>query len=192
MNLPSTPKVVVDAGAYTGISTAYFALAYPQAQIIAVEPNPASYRVLLQNTKRFRNVTAICAGLWSSDGELMLCDRGTGAWGFSVVARLEADSSRSVRAISVQTLMNRCGIRRIDVLKLDIEGAEKDVLEASAGWISRVGCLAVELHDRFEPGCSKALATAAEAFESVFRQGEKVLCLRTRFEESREDRQSVA
>jgi FkbM family methyltransferase len=40
------------------------------------------------------------------------------------------------------------GIESIDLLKMDIEGGEKDVLEKSLGWIDSVDTMTVELHDR--------------------------------------------
>lgn len=49
---------------------------------------------------------------------------------------------------------------RIDFLKLDIEGQEKFVLEDQESWpaLCKVRCMAAEVHDRIEPGCSTALA----------------------------------
>jgi hypothetical protein len=51
----------------------------------------------------------------------------------------------------------------IDLLKIDIEGAEKEVFEV-CDWMGDVHSLMIELHDRFKPGCSEAVAPAVEGF----------------------------
>ena len=57
--------------------------------------------------------------------------------------------------------LNECGsISRIDVLKIDIEGSELEVLKHSKAWIDDVKTIIIELHDRFQPGCTEALAIA--------------------------------
>ncbi len=52
----------------------------------------------------------------------------------------------SVRAISMPTLMREQSLAAIDYLKMDIEGAEKELLQNNTDWLSRVRCLKVELH----------------------------------------------
>ncbi len=178
MELPRSPSVIVDAGAYTGISAAYFALRYPTAKIIAVEPNPVSFDLLQRNTNRFSNVIAIQAALWTNDTEVILSDRATGDWGFTIVGGIRGEASFRVPAISMKTLMQQYAIAHIDLLKLDIEGAERDVLEQSKYWIGKVGCIAVELHDRIQPGCAEAMRVATEDFDQTSIHGEKTVCTR--------------
>jgi hypothetical protein len=69
-----------------------------------------------------------------------------------------------VRAVKLQTLMSLFGITVIDLLKLDVEGAEREILSESFPWRDRVGAFAIELHDRLRPGCSLALEQAASGF----------------------------
>jgi hypothetical protein len=66
-----------------------------------------------------------------------------------------------VEAVDVPSLLDGSGAGRIDLLKLDIEGAELEVLRDGADrWIDLVETLVDELHDRFRPGCSEALERA--------------------------------
>ena len=69
-----------------------------------------------------------------------------------------------MRCVSIDTLRREHGIDRIDLLKLDIEGAELDVLSASDSWMHAVGAVVVELHDRFRPGCTRAFVDATRDF----------------------------
>jgi hypothetical protein len=51
------------------------------------------------------------------------------------------------------------------VLKVDIEGAEREVFADPSAWIDRVGVIIVELHDRFRTGCSRAFYRATGGFD---------------------------
>jgi len=71
--------------------------------------------------------------------------------------------SKSVRAITMDALMNETGIDSIDLLKVDIEGAEVEVFESCA-WIGKVRVIAIETHDRLRSGCSSVVQSAANDF----------------------------
>ena len=74
--------------------------------------------------------------------------------------------------------MKEHDIDSIDLLKMDIEGAEKDVLEKSSGWIDRVDVLCAELHDRICMGCDRAFYLATKDFRTFERHGEKITAYR--------------
>jgi hypothetical protein len=67
-------------------------------------------------------------------------------------------------------------IESIDLLKVDIEGAEKEVF-AACDWMDSVRCLMIELHDRFKPGCSEAVNAVVQGF-STSERGETTLYVR--------------
>ena len=186
-DLAQPPKVIVDAGAYTGLSTAYFANRYPEARVIAIEPDSTNFGLLVRNTSALKNVDAIQAALWSDSGSVELTDPGTGAWAFRVVetndpsdAELQSESSSRTRVptITVPDIIRRYGLPYIDLLKLDIEGSEKEVLASSASWIAEVSAICIELHDRFKPGCSKQFYKAVADFPVESRRGETVFVTR--------------
>jgi hypothetical protein len=70
----------------------------------------------------------------------------------------------------MDTLMKETGLSTIDLLKIDIEGAEKDVFQDCA-WIKNVRVIAIELHDRVRPGCQSTVESAAIDFRCD-RQGD--------------------
>ena len=186
--LQSLPRVIVDAGAYTGLSSAYFAMRYPEAQIIAIEPSDSNFELLTRNTSRFKNVHPIHAALWGHTGSLMLADPGYGAWGLQVRAAenppatdtpLLGDSSgRPVRSITVSDVIRDYGLDRIDLLKLDIEGSEREVFRQCDAWIGQVDAICIELHDRFKAGCSRSFFKAIDEFPIELWRGENVLVIR--------------
>jgi FkbM family methyltransferase len=179
----SPPACVVDAGAYTGLSTAFFAHRYPQAKIIAIEPNPENFEMLLLNTSGAGNVSAVRAVFWiEGGGSVRLTDPGNGAWAYRLAPADESPAPEktvaSVPAVTVSDILRDYGLERIGLLKLDVEGSEKELFEHSAPWISKVDGICLELHDRFKPGCSRAFFKAVDDFPLELRRGEEVLVLR--------------
>lgn len=152
-----TPNTIVDAGAHIGMASILFALKYPSARIIALEPEPSNFAALIRNTAPYKTITPIQAALWREDGEVTLGASNAHPKGaFQIV---ESGRQR-VRAITMDTIMRETGIHSIDLLKVDIEGAEVEVFE-SCPWIEKVGVIAIELHDRVRPGCSTVVKRAA-------------------------------
>ena len=70
--------------------------------------------------------------------------------------------------------MKQFKLARVDVLKLDVEGAEKAIFENSKEWIASVAVIYAELHERLIPGTCRAFFRATEGFEDHPTQGEKV------------------
>jgi hypothetical protein len=69
-------------------------------------------------------------------------------------------------------------VDRVNLLKLDIEGSEKEVFSNARPWIDRVDAISIELHDRFKPGCTRAFFGAVTDFPIELRRGEKILVIR--------------
>lgn len=169
---PRDPSVIVDAGAHIGCASVWFARRFPRARIISVELDRANFELLERNTSRLANVTAIHAALWPTSGQVSIENPDDETWSF------RATEGEGVGAVTIPELMERFGIDRIDLLKLDIEGAEADVLAASGPWIGDVDMVVAELHDRFVPGCTEAFDKATEQFPMRVGRGENVLVAR--------------
>jgi FkbM family methyltransferase len=173
-NLPQSPKVIVDAGANIGLTAIFFANRYPATRIIAVEPDSSNYEMLRKNVAPYPNIIAVRAALWNENGEINLADPGAGQTAYQTFERSEGSDRRYqvVPAVTLDRLMNHFDIHFIDLLKVDIEGSEKEVFERSAPWISSVGVIAIELHDWMRTGCGETVRCAAKEFEREWQQGE--------------------
>jgi hypothetical protein len=67
----------------------------------------------------------------------------------------------AIPAITITDALSYINEERIDLLKLDIEGSELELFTRhSEQWLNRVRMIAIELHDRFRPGCSEAFYSA--------------------------------
>jgi len=175
--LPFTPTTIVDAGANIGMVSIYYTHRYPEARVISVEAEASNFEMLCKNVAPYPNIVPVHAALWKSDGFVSVSepDSGIGAfgkWGFVT----HEGNGNKVRAVTMRTLMREANIPCIDLLKIDIEGSEKEVFE-NCEWIDNVRALVIELHDRFRPGCSKAVNAVTSDF-SKSERGETTFYVR--------------
>ena len=164
------PSVIVDAGANIGVTSVFYANRYPRARIFAIEPEISNFEMLVKNVAAYKTVIPIHGALWGKATSVAV--RGVQEFSHWGVRVSEEPSAVSAPAFTISDLMSQHHIDFIDILKLDIEGAELEVFETSDPWIAKVGMLAVETHDRFKPGCSRAFERVVTAFPYRFRQGE--------------------
>jgi FkbM family methyltransferase len=179
--LPIQPRVIIDAGANIGFTSVFFANLYPDATIVALEPDRSNFQLLERNIANYPHIRAVNAALWCENKQLSLFTLDGAHAGF-YTADGDTKSQREcgeVSAITLEELMNTQGLNAIDVLKMDIEGAEKEVFQSSSAWIDKVNVLLVELHDHYKPGCSEAFYKATANFQpEIVRKGETILRLR--------------
>ena len=170
--LPESPKVIVDLGANIGLTSVLYCNAYPSARVIAVEPEQSNYGMLNRNLGPYRWVTTLPCAVWSRDSWVRIVESTADAWAFQVEA-CERGEDGSIEALSIPSIMERAGISHIDLLKIDIEGAEVEVLSNDTeSWVHQVATIAVELHDRLRPGCSDAFVQIAANAKDRFQHGE--------------------
>ena len=167
------PKVIIDAGANIGVSTLYFAAKYPQAMVIAVEPDESNFRMLQTNTAGWNSIRSMKAAIWKESVSVNL----SGEKNSDFQVNLDGYGG-TVEGITFDELMNRFAVNYVDVMKIDIEGAEKEVFETAQTWIHKVGMIVIELHDRFKPGCSDTVRRATTSFESTWEHGENTFFMR--------------
>lgn len=162
INIESEPKYIVDAGAFIGASSVWFSQRYPEAVIIAIEPEESNFGMLKKNTADYRNIIPVQAALFPEDTTLMIKDPGAEKYAFRV--ERATGSVGGIDGYTVDSVMNHFGLPRIDILKMDIEGAEYDIFSCSdTSWLHSVGVLIIELHEYFRPGVT-------ELFYSVVKQ----------------------
>jgi FkbM family methyltransferase len=150
------PSTIIDAGANIGLASIFFKTRFPKANIYAIEPDTANFKTLIQNLKPYNDIKAIQSAVWSSDAYLKIKNKNENAWAFEV-QESTAKEPDSFPAISIKTLMEQNAIERIDLLKLDIEGSEKEVFSSNYEyWLPRTKVIIIELHDWIKEGCSRS------------------------------------
>ena len=154
-----TAQYIIDAGAHIGCTSVWFAGRYPGARILSIEPETGNYEMLLRHAREHPKITPIHAGVWSHSGLLQIANPAADTWSFQVCAA-ESSAQDCIPAVSIDQLLVDHNFPRIDILKIDVEGAEVEVFSTADRWIDRVGMLIVELHDRSRPGCTEAFERA--------------------------------
>jgi FkbM family methyltransferase len=135
---PPATGTVIDAGAHVGL---FSLIAAQHAEcVVALEPDPINRDVLALNRRLNRSDRIVIepAALWSQDGEMPFRT----SW-HSTGGRVGSDGELRVRTRSLDSLIAEHG--DVDLLKLDIEGAEFEVLPA-ARQLRRVARIVAELH----------------------------------------------
>jgi FkbM family methyltransferase len=182
-DLPAAATAIVDAGANVGVTACWYAWRYPGCRVVAVEPEPSNFALLAANAARRPAVTAVRAAVWPASGTVRLLDPHEGAWAFrvgSADARGDAGSSGDgVAAVTLDGLLAGHGLGHVDLLKVDVEGAELDIFRGPLGFLDRVDAVAAELHDHLRPGCTRAFFAAVADFPVERRRGNTVLVART-------------
>jgi len=140
---PDSIRTIIDAGANIGLSAVFFATRFPDAKIVAVEPEANNFALLQQNASPYPQVTPLRAALWSEDTNLTLTNPSDRVDSYRFAA---SAGEHSVQAFSVPSLLDRFGMPAVDVLKIDIEGAESQVFAGNPAWVDRVRMFIVELH----------------------------------------------
>lgn len=171
-DLEFTPKFIIDGGANIGYTTALFASKYPDATIVAVEPDPTTARILTKHCAAYPNVHVIEAAIWKSSGTVCLHAQPGESW----ATQVSDGPNGTVRAVTIEGLMDQFGASGVDLLKLDVEGAEREIFAGDTEWMARVRVLVVELHG--DDATKTVLgAMARYPFRST-RKGEKVIFVR--------------
>jgi FkbM family methyltransferase len=180
-SIPFAPKVIVDAGANIGLSAVFFANKYPDSVIFALEPEESNFKSLEANAAAYPQIKALKMALWSENRQISLIDPKGGDWGFLISEQggQPGQNRGLVQATNVESLMHAMGVEGIDVLKIDIEGAEKEVFESCSNWIDKVRIIMVELHDQLKPGCVRAFSEATRDFPAEFHNEEIIVRARS-------------
>jgi FkbM family methyltransferase len=139
---PAGVQTIVDLGANTGLAARWLLRRFPGARLVAVEPQDGNLAVLRRNLDGApASVLGACVGATARRVTMV----GAREDGFRMSDGGEGDTA----VITMGDVLDELGGDRIDVLKVDIEGAEEELFADCAAWIDRVGVLSVECHHPF-------------------------------------------
>jgi len=80
----------------------------------------------------------------------------------------------AVDGMTIEKVMEKFNLEKIDILKIDIEGAEREVFRDTSAWIERVDAIIAELHDHMKPGCNPSFCCGTNGFDNEWREGRRV------------------
>jgi FkbM family methyltransferase len=151
---PSPEPRILDCGANVGLASLFFRRLYPRARITAFEADPALFAILDANLKAngAGDVEARHAAVWTTAGTLTFnCEGGDSG----MIGSLPGAVGGTAAVVPSVRLRDILDDEPVDLLKLDIEGAEDLVLADCEPALSRVRALVMDLHE-FDPSHRQA------------------------------------
>jgi FkbM family methyltransferase len=159
--------VILDVGAHWGESVEFFSSIFPRAEIHSFEPDPQSFSTLKDvadrlGTKAYNAAVSDRSGTvdyYAQDlshlGGLYPINRDSSdSLGY---ARSAKNEKLAVLATTLSEFLSSNGIARVDLLKIDVQGAEEDVLKGAGAELGRVANISVECNLFDFYGTSKGL-----------------------------------
>jgi len=131
-----SPATVLDLGCNIGLTVAHFEALWPDADIIGVDLDADNCVVARRNCRRARILNVAVSAISGTQTY-----SGDEAWSF----RLDPSGDRAVEARTLDELTDLFG-GSADFVKMDIEGAEWEVVQAPGEWPERIGSLLIEIH----------------------------------------------
>lgn len=170
------PAYIIDGGGNIGLTACFFATKFPLAKIITIEPDTENYNLLQSNCKNYAGIHPLQCGIWKNDTHLKIENTGVGNNAFTVTETNETTAG-TLKAVTISSVMEQFNMPHIDVLKLDIEGSEKEVFEENfEKWLPVTKVLIIELHDEMKKGCSRSVFNAVNKYDFSFdTKGENII-----------------
>ncbi len=171
------PQIIFDCGANIGLTSIFYANKFPKAKVISIEPETTNFELLKKNTEQYLNIHVYQYGLWNKAATLKMEDKGYGEWGFTA-KEVPNGTPGGIQAVSIPDLMQQQQIDSIDILKIDIEGSEKELFESNCQtWLPKVKVIVIELHDRMREGTAASFFKALVNYNFTLEiKGENLIC----------------
>lgn len=149
-------KLIIDLGANEGYYTLKIKQNNPKCKILAVEPNPYAFRILKKNVKsnNLKDIILVNKAVSAKNEEIS----------FEIVPEVSAIGAKDIRlqkrpwlreeriqkitveGIKLPNLCKKNSIDKADILKIDVEGAEMEILRTSKGFLKNIKKIVVEWH----------------------------------------------
>jgi FkbM family methyltransferase len=142
-------KWIIDCGANVGYSAVYLLNKYPQARVIAIEPDSDNFELCSINLAPYGDrVCVIQSAIWSNKVGLVLERRSEDNWEWGVRVRpCKVGEKPDLDAIGIKSIIDDFAIDIVDILKIDIEGAELEVFSRNyEEWLNKLKYIAIEIH----------------------------------------------
>jgi FkbM family methyltransferase len=159
--LPKTGDFVIDIGAGVGEETNIFSkLVGPTGKVYAIEAHPRTFKALqyLVEVNMLKNVVCSNSAMSDKAGTVEIEDSGN-SLGNSIL-QVSTGKTISIPAETFDEFVSRNNIQRIDLVKMNVEGAEQLIIKGMAKSLSRIRHMAISCHDfRYKQGESEFFKT---------------------------------
>lgn len=153
--LPAPPIYILDLGANIGLGMLALADQYPNAEIAGIEADPRNFPLLLRNLKANGLTSALISAAIAGEQGLLNFRIGQNSTCSTLISGESIHpghaSSIEVPVLTMEQVLSHLGWPSIDLLKVDIEGAEESLFSGSPAWLEVVGSIVLEIHPNTTP-----------------------------------------
>jgi len=136
--------LIVDLGSNNGFSAKYFAQTWKSASIVGIEPNKANFDISRINSTE-SNFLNFAIG--SKAGKVSFKDETVSSWAFQTIESEDGN----IKLITVNEIIEQFSDCKPFIIKVDIEGFERNLFSSDTSWIDKFPILIIELHDWMLP-----------------------------------------
>lgn len=135
------PICIVEVGSMDGKDSLFFKETFPNAEVYAIEGLPENYQII----KKIKYINSIQAVVFSQDGNIKFHKKNiNGLHGIYDRGSIYGTQVIDMPCFTLERILKENGIEKIDVMKIDVEGATFDVLKGMGDMISEVGIMHIE------------------------------------------------
>jgi FkbM family methyltransferase len=149
ISLPSSP-IILDLGSNIGLTIIDFKNKFPDSTVIGYEMDYDNHLLSLRNCKNYENVKLYNCAIWKENGIVTYNkDDNYDAYSISLDSNTNIKYNKvEVKSITISEIFRTNNLEHIDYLKIDIEGAEKEIFYGNdISWLQKVSALNLEVHD---------------------------------------------
>jgi FkbM family methyltransferase len=172
--------LIIDCGGNIGLTTVWLARKFPEARIIAVEPDDANFSLLRINTEHLGDrFTPICGGIWHEKADLEIINPDSGSAALRIGTASSPNLGKTIRAYTIDEVCVLAGVNSPFIVKIDIEGAQESLFKSNTDWVSKTHMIVIELDDWLMPwqGTSRAFFSCVSRYPfDYLMSGESLFC----------------
>jgi FkbM family methyltransferase len=174
LNYEEDISMILDCGANIGLATLYYQKKFHNPRIIAIEPENENYNLLVKNTQKYLNIHVLKNGVFDADCDLNVVDIGEGEASYRLMRiPIGGKIIQKILCRSINSLMKEFKLNKIDILKMDIEGCEKEcLLSPNIEWFNETKYFLLEIHESIHPGLTKQIFDLIPISSTTSKNGE--------------------
>jgi FkbM family methyltransferase len=174
--------LIIDCGGNIGLSVVWFATKFPKAKIYVIEPDQANFEILKLNVASFKErVVILNGGIWNEAGYLQIINPDSGPSAYRVQLSNLPDSPNAIRCYTINEICSMANIYDPLIVKVDIEGSQKDLFAGNTDWVNNTDLITLELDDWLLPwqGTSRSFFKCLSQYSfDYLLNGESIFCFK--------------
>ncbi|MEZ5394652.1 MAG: FkbM family methyltransferase [Bryobacterales bacterium] len=169
-------QTLIDLGGNIGLATIALARALPGLRSYVVEPDAGNVAMLERNLAPLvaqGRCTIERGAMWKTD-DVIEIEPPELEGSFGAVRCVDGGGGGEVvQGMTMKTILDRSGFERVDLVKVDVEGAEAGLFDSGQDWLDRVDALAVEFHGsaRQQSDFDRVVAECGFSVEETYNNG---------------------